>query len=399
MKRSLVFLLPLLLAVSCNDSEQIIGEERIFTVEPTTTDWPRNEYGAISRTYRVTVGGAVGDWTAELLDGEQGFNLETDHASNTFTVSIGENTGKDNIEDYVCVTYSGEMIYLSLIQISNYFSVDPGADMGGGVYKYTVGADGTSIYVGLIANPGNGTVSVTYVSGDEDVFTPVLEPADKPATLRFTAPANVEFFAREAVFSVSVSDKPDQTFTVTAYQEGLELPVGAMADREAPGGYYYPLVCGIDVAGVNIPVDPDDTWNDVFDPEGILGNDSDVNMTAPVNPCPEGWNAPTEAQMRRILAADVWTCNKNVPNTEPDYFYWNMRDGSHSDCDIFGATRQNPEIRLWSSETRPNAQPQAWRLRVNRSSSPLVEISSAGRTTVMGEGNYSYIVRCVREAQ
>ena len=115
--------------------------------------------------------------------------------------------------------------------------------------------------------------------------------------------------------------------------------------------------------------------------------------------CPDCGFSFTEAQMRRILAADVWTCNKDAAKDGPDYFYWNMRDGSHSDCDIFGATYKNPEIRLWSSETRPNAQPQAWRLRVNRSSSPVVEISSAGRTTVMGEGNYSYIVRCVREAQ
>lgn len=93
--------------------------------------------------------------------------LEADEAANTFTVSIGENTGMVNLEDKVCVTYGGEMIYLSLIQISNYFSVSPGKDVGGGIYKYTVGDDGTPTYTGTIANPGTGSVSVTWVSGSE----------------------------------------------------------------------------------------------------------------------------------------------------------------------------------------------------------------------------------------
>ena len=91
--------------------------------------------------------------------------LETDEAANTFTVSIAENTGMVNLEDKVCVTYGGEMIYLSLLQISNYFSVSPGKDVGGGIYKYTVGDDGISTYTGTIVNPGTGSVSVTWVSG------------------------------------------------------------------------------------------------------------------------------------------------------------------------------------------------------------------------------------------
>ena len=398
MKRSLFLLLALLLLSSCND-DQIIGEERVFIVESTTTDWPRNEYRAITRTYAVTVSGAEGGWSAYLLDGQQGFVLETDQEAGTFTVSIGENTGKVNLEDYVCVTYSGEMKYISLLQISNYFSVDKGADIGGGVFKYTVADDGTSLYTGVIANPGTGTVSVTYVSGSE-AFTPVLEPADNPTSLRFTSQPNITFAPNEAVFEVSVSDKPDQTVLVDVYQYGLEVPEGAVPDATATGGYYYPLVCGIDVAGVDISVTPETTWNDVFDPELILEqNGTSANQTAPVNPCPEGWNAPTEAQMRRIMAEDVWTCDKSVANTDPYYFYWNMRDGSRSQGDIFGADRTNPERRLWSCETRANAQPQAWRLLVNRSSNPSVKISSAGRTTAMGSGNYSYIVRCVREAQ
>ena len=52
-------MLALLLLSSCND-DQIIGEERVFIVESTTTDWPRNEYRAITRTYAVTVSGASG---------------------------------------------------------------------------------------------------------------------------------------------------------------------------------------------------------------------------------------------------------------------------------------------------------------------------------------------------
>lgn len=399
MKRILLLILAGLVAVSCNDDEKIIGSERTFTVKSTTSDWPRNTYGAISRTYEVVTAGASGGWTARLLDGQQGFVLETDEAANTFTVSIGENTGMVNLEDKVCVTYGGEMIYLSLLQISNYFSVSPGKDVGGGIYKYTVGDDGISTYTGTIVNPGTGSVSVTWVSGSE-VFTPVLSPAEKPTSLSFTAPANVTFFPNEALFAVAVSDKPDQTVQVTVYQPGLQVPMGALPETEAPGGYYYPLVCGIDVAGVNIPVDPNATWNDVFDPDLTLEqNGTSKNQTAPVNPCPEGWNAPTEAQMKRIMEQENWTCDKSADPAGPDYFYWNMRDGGRSDCEIFGATRTNPEIRPWSCETRANAQPQAWRMLVNRSSNPSVKVSSAGRTTKMGTGNYAYIVRCVREAK
>ena len=275
MKKILLLILAGLVAVSCSDEEKIIGRERTFVVKSTTSDWPRNVYGAISRTYEVAASGAEGGWSARLLDGQQGFVLETDAAANTFTVSIGENTGMINLEDKVCVTYSGEMIYLSLLQISNYFSVSPGADMGGGVYKYTVGDDGASTYTGTIANPGTGTVSVTRVSGSE-LFTPVLEPADKPTSLRFTAPANVTFFPNEAVYEVAVSDKPDQTVRIDVWQPGLEVPAGGQPDATAPGGYYYPLVCGVDVAGVNIPVDANATWNDVFDPELTLGLPPDV---------------------------------------------------------------------------------------------------------------------------
>ena len=240
MKKILLLILAGLVAVSCNDEEKIIGRERTFVVKSTTSDWPRNVYGAISRTYEVAASGAEGGWSARLLDGQQGFVLETDAAANTFTVSIGENTGMINLEDKVCVTYSGEMIYLSLLQISNYFSVSPGADMGGGIYKYTVGDDGVSTYTGTIANPGTGTVSVTRVSGSE-LFTPVLEPADKPTSLRFTAPANVTFFPNEAVYEVAVSDKPDQTVRIDVWQPGLEVPAGGRPDATAPGGYYYPL--------------------------------------------------------------------------------------------------------------------------------------------------------------
>lgn len=399
MKKTLLLILAALVACSCSDEEKIIGRERTFTVKSTTTDWPRNAYGAITRTYEVTASGAEGGWTAALLDGQQGFVLSSDASANAFTVSIDENTGMVNLEDRVCVTYAGEMIYLSLLQISNYFSVSPGRDIGGGIYKYTVSDDGTSTYTGTIANPGTGTVSVSYVSGSE-LFTPVLEPADKPTSLRFTAPANVTFFANEAVYAVAVSDKPDQTAHITVYQPGLQVPQGAQPETEAPGGYYYPLVCGIDVAGVNIPVDADATWNDVFDPDLTLAQDkTTANQMAAVNPCPEGWNAPTEAQLKRLMAQENWTCDKSVPNTDPGYFYWNMRDGARSDCDIFGATRTNPEIRPWSCETRSNAQLQAWRMLVNRSSNPSVKVSSAGRTTKMGSGNYAYIVRCVREAK
>ncbi len=399
MKRFNLMILAVLVFSSCNDVDKILGRERTFTVEPATTGWPRSEFGAIARSYRVTASGAEGSWSARLLDGAQGFVLETDPGRGCFTVSIGPNTGRVNLADKVCVAYAGEMIYLDLIQISNYFSVSPGRDVGGGICKYTVADDGSSTYTGVIANPGSGRVTVGWVSGSE-LFTALLTPEDKPDALRFTAPANTTFFPREAVWEVAVSDKPDQTVRIDVWQAGLEVPAGAEPDATAPGGYCYPLVCGIDVAGVDVPVAATDTWNDVFDPQKLLAqNGTAANLTATVNPCPEGWNAPTEAQLRRIIDPACWTWNKTADAAGPNYFYWNMRGGGRSDKEIFGATRTHPEVRLWSSETRPNAQPQAWRVQINRSSSAKVQISSAGRLTAMGSGNYRYVVRCVREAE
>lgn len=156
MKKILLLILTGLAAVSCNDDEKIIGSARTFTVKSTTNDWPRNVYGAISRTYEVVTAGASGGWTARLLDGQQGFVLEADEAANTFTVSIGENTGMVNLEDKVCVTYGGEMIYLSADPDLELFLRPARArTWAAASNKYTVGDDGTPTYTGTIANPGH----------------------------------------------------------------------------------------------------------------------------------------------------------------------------------------------------------------------------------------------------
>ncbi|MEI3554141.1 MAG: hypothetical protein V8Q54_05485 [Alistipes senegalensis] len=261
-----------------------------------------------------------------------------------------------------------------------------------------MGDDGISTYTGTIVNPGTGSVSVTWVSGSE-VFTPVLSPAEKPTSLSFTAPANVTFFPNEALFAVAVSDKPDQTVQVAVYEPGLQVPMGALPETEAPGGYYYPLVCGIDVAGVNIPVDPNATWNDVFDPDLTFDQGHVEESDGSRQSLPRGLEradrGPDEAyhgtgeldvrQIGRSCGSRLFLLEhaRRRPQRLRD-----LRRHAHE-----------PEIRPWSCETRANAQPQAWRMLVNRSSNPSVKVSSAGRTTKMGTGNYAYIVRCVREAK
>ena len=380
----------------CNDEDSaIIGEIRTFEVVSTTNDWPNSTHAAISRTYTVTVGGAGTVWTVELMDGTQGFVLEPDYNAGRFTVSIDENTGKTIRQDWIKVTYSGEMKYFRLTQISDFFDVELGTDLEGGKKGYTVNADGTASYTGEIANPTSSDPNIEYVSGDR-VFTPHIVNN----TLNFTADPNVNFYNLEAVWRVYITGRENQAVEVLVTQAGLVVPRGGIGDRTAPGGYYYPLVCGIDVAGVEIAVDPAKCWNDYCDPTGKMIAKPSANETAPVNPCPDGWALPTEAQLRKMITEENWkvdtAAEKNPGN---DYFYWNMRGGERSDGDIFGATYSAVEVRVLSCESRLSADSQVWRMQVNRSSSPSVKVASQPRSAVFSTGNFRSSLRCVRDAQ
>ena len=381
---------------SCNDEDDsVIGEIRTFEVVSTTTDWPNSTHTAISRTYQVTIGGAGSQWTVELMDGTQGFVLIPDYGASQFTVSIEENTGKSINQDWIKVTYSGEMKYIRIVQISDFFDVDLGENLEGGKLGYTVNSDGTASYVGDIANPTSTSPIAEYVSGDR-VFTSVIENN----TLSFIAEPNVNFYNLEAIWRVYVSGRENQAIEVLVNQSGLVVPRGGIGDRTAPGGYYYPLVGGIDVAGVEVAVDPTKTWNDYCDPNAAMSDKPSANETAPVNVCPEGWSLPTEAQLRKISEAENWTHDAAADrNPGDDYFYWNMRGGERSNGDIFGASYSAVAVRVLSCESRLSADKQVWRLVVNRSSSPSVAISSQARSTAFGTGNNRSSLRCVRQAQ
>ena len=184
-----------------------------------------------------------------------------------------------------------------------------------------------------------------------------------------------------------------------------QTPRGAVADKSAPGGYYFPLLCGIDVAGVDIEVDQTKNWGDVCDPQNLLAVKPRVNEAAPVNPCPKGWALPTEKQLRAIADSLNWVVNPDAPKKPgDDYFYWKMKGGERSNGDIFGAEFGKIEVWILSGETRGRAEDSVWRLVVNRSSSPRVAVSSTPRTRSFiftndnGRKFYSTL-RCVRPAQ
>lgn len=184
-----------------------------------------------------------------------------------------------------------------------------------------------------------------------------------------------------------------------------QIPRGAVADKSAPGGYYFPLLCGIDVAGVDIEVDETKNWSDICDPQDLLAVKPRVNEAAPVNPCPKGWALPTEKQLRAIADSLNWVVNPDAPKKPgDDYFYWKMKGGERSNGDIFGAEFGKIEVWILSSETRGRAEDSVWRLVVNRSSSPRVAVSSTPRTRQFvftndkGRKFYSTL-RCVRAAE
>ncbi len=396
MKRLLLILCAFTAIVSCNKQKGIVGEPRVFEVTSTNGSWPTSSSAAISRTYQVKVGGGDGKpWIVELMDGTKGFVIETDYASGQFTVSIAANTGKDSLSDWVKVTYSGEMKYIKVISMSEWFSVSKGTDIGAGELGYLIKSDGTAEYVGDMSNPGGKTPVAEYVSGD-DVFTPVFTES----TLSFTAAPNTNYVDLKAVWKIyqrGKEDNAEQTYLITVVQKGLVLPEGGVGDLTAPGGYYYPLNCGIDVAGVNITVDGNKCWNDYCDPDLTLTVTPSANETAPVNPCPRGWALPTEALLRELIKDGVTTLK------EAEGLFWNLADGQTSiNTTVLWGTGT---FTAMSCETRKGSNNSAWRLDVqismDKSTGKYMKskfgVSSHARTDTFSAKKA--ILRCVRSSE
>lgn len=400
MKRILFLLCCAAAILSCDKQKGIVGEPREFKVTSTTKAWPSASSEAISRTYTVTVAGGDGSrkWTVELMDGTQGFILEPDYAAGQFTVSIPANTGKVSLTDWVVVTYSGEMKYIKVTSMSEWFSVAEGTDIGDGTLAYLIRSDGTAEYTGEMSNPSGKTPVAEYVSGYNG-FTPVFTED----ALCFTAEPNTNFVDLTAVYKIYQQGKEnnsEQTYTITVIQKGLVLPEGAIGDMTAPGGYYYPLNCGIDIAGVNITVDGSKCWNDYCDPDRTLEEESSVNQMAPVNPCPSGWALPTEAQLRTLAGSGVAVLR------EDEGLFWSLRDGKTSiDTKVlWGATN----LVAMSCETRANSVNAVWRLQVKVSQDKTTGKFVVGAKDLYVSGHSregdtfsakKAILRCVRAAE
>ena len=274
----------------------------------------------------------------------------------------------------------------------------------------------------IAVTPGKGSTSVTVngtLASNQDYYIPVLPVTfSKGLTVTIylsntkihTEP--VYFTRTTQSFTLSRSSRvemgyltlydPNDTDTFIPDEAYTPLPPrGSVIDSTAPGGYYFPLACGIDVAGADLETDGTKTWRDYCDPDKVLTKNPTTGEIAPVNPCPAGWSLPTSAQLTALIADNV--IDKTVTNNPGyDYFYWKMRNGERSNGDIFGALYDLVEVRVLSCETYPGKDNQIYRLQVNRSSTPSLKISNTGVTTTVNAStsteNYKSILRCVRQA-
>ena len=266
----------------------------------------------------------------------------------------------------------------------------------------------------VTVTPGKGSTSVTVngtLTSNQDYYIPVLPVTfSKGLTVTIYLSTNVYHTRTTQPFTLARSSRvemgyitryPDQTTLIPDSEYKPLPPRGSVIDASAPGGYYFPLACGIDVAGADLETDGTKTWRDYCDPDKVLTKNPTTGEIAPVNPCPTGWSLPTSAQLTALIADNVIDTNaKKDPGY--DYFYWKMRNGERSNGDIFGALVNLVEVRVLSCETYPGKDNQIYRLQVNRSSSPSLKISNTSVTTTVNAStstdNYKSILRCVRQA-
>ena len=260
----------------------------------------------------------------------------------------------------------------------------------------------------ITVTPGKGSTSVTVngtLTSNQDYFIPVL-PVNfsKGLTVTIYLATNVYHTRTTQPFTLARSSRiemgyitryPDQTTLIPDSEYKPLPPRGSVIDASAPGGYYFPLVGGIDVAG-ELVLDPFTntehqqlTYNTYCRENGQFKN-----------PCPEGWSLPTKAQLDYLVNPKngAFTLDKTASNNPgDDYIYWHMRTGERSNGDIWGATRTYPTVFVLSNELRQADQ--VWLMKVVRSSGEL-SISSSSVSidrTFKYSSNY-YILRCVRQA-
>lgn len=169
-----------------------------------------------------------------------------------------------------------------------------------------------------------------------------------------------------------------------AYQGPAVNENQKMADNNVPGGYYYRLDCGIDVAGANISETDNAVWNDVCLKDGMF-----------VNPCPAGWNLPTAAQIDRLVVA----ADNAIHCPFKQICYWKLNDGSLLDGkELWGKTT----FIAMSSEARNDTDVYRYQYKYTstdntKSAFWLAENKKSSHKKTDTKTNVIY--RCVREAQ
>lgn len=270
----------------------------------------------------------------------------------------------------------------------------------------------------IVVTPGKGSTSVTVngtLASKQDYYIPVL-PVTFSKGLTVTIYLTNTQIHKEPVyftrttqsFTLSRSSRvemgyltlydPNDTETFIPDEAYTPLPPrGSVIDASAPGGYYFPLVGGIDVAG-ELVLDPFTNAAHQQLTYNTYCRENDQFK----NPCPEGWSLPTVAQIDYMVNPDnhVFTLDPSASNNPgDDYLYWHMRTGERSNGDIWGATKTNPNVFVLSNEMRNSTD--VWLMKVNRpSSNPTVAKSSVSidRTFKYGNNPQYYILRCVRQA-
>ena len=188
--------------------------------------------------------------------------------------------------------------------------------------------------------------------------------------------------------------------TWQGYKKTYDNVTTKIEDSTAPGGFYYPLACGIDVAGAELHYNSsgDKSWNDFCDPNGTLTAETAKNLTlanVPVNPCPNGWNLPTKAQI------DILTSSDNlIQYKHQQACYWKLRTGDLIDHrDLWGSTNMN----VISSETNSKGDCYRWDFLYTSTDNTKTEFylnKNQSSSQAKDRKNNTYArFRCVRDAQ
>ena len=185
------------------------------------------------------------------------------------------------------------------------------------------------------------------------------------------------------------------------YRKTYDNVTTKIEDSTAPGGFYYPLACGIDVAGEELHYNSgkDKSWNDFCDPKGTLTDETAKNLTlvdVPVNPCPNGWNLPTKAQIDKLTSLD-----NLIQYEHQQACYWKLRTGDLIDHrDLWGSTSSH----IISSETNEKGACYRWQFKYTSyvdndvTLYHLTENKPSSQDRDKLDNSYARF-RCVRDAQ